>query len=113
MGTTKPFCVTENIFKKIALFSDYANRLRSCILTLWSETKKQGYEVYCYNEKDEKSGWYAGQCCEFPEALSQGKNIDELMDNMKEAISLIVEYKRDKTIAEYKGQKVIRRDIEL
>ena len=64
-------------------------------------------------EKDEKSGWYAGQFCEFPEALSQGKTIDELMDNMKEAISLIVEYKRDKTIAEYKGQKVIRRDIEL
>ena len=64
-------------------------------------------------EKDEKSGWYAGQCCEFPEALSQGKNIDELMDNMKEAISLIVEYKRDKTIAEYKGQKVIRRYIEI
>ena len=45
-------------------------------------------------EQDEKTGWYAGQCCELPEALSQGKTIPELMDNMKETIELVIESQR-------------------
>ena len=41
--------------------------------------------------KDEKSGWYCGQCKQLPEALSQGQTLDELMTNMKEAIELAIE----------------------
>ena len=39
--------------------------------------------------KDEKSGWYCGQCEQLPGAISQGATYEELMENMKEAISLI------------------------
>lgn len=39
--------------------------------------------------KDEKNGWYTGQCVQIPGALSQGRSLDELMVNMKEAISLM------------------------
>ena len=42
-------------------------------------------------EKDPESGWYVGQCSQLPEAISQGKTLDDLMKNMKEAIELVVE----------------------
>ncbi len=31
-------------------------------------------------------GWYTVQCEELPGAISQGKNLDEAMNNIKEAI---------------------------
>ena len=43
--------------------------------------------------KDEKTGWYTGMCEQVPEAISQGRSVDELMDNMKDAIELVVGYK--------------------
>ena len=42
-------------------------------------------------EEDEKTGWYVGQCIEIPSAMSQGKTIEELKGNIKEAIELVVE----------------------
>lgn len=62
-------------------------------------------------EQDEKTGWYAGQCCELPEALSQGKTIPELMDNMKEAIELVIESQRKITNNAYKDKKVIYKNV--
>ena len=46
--------------------------------------------------KDEKSGWYCGQCEQLPGAISQGATFEELMENMKDAISLILEYNKEK-----------------
>lgn len=43
-------------------------------------------------EIDPETGWYIGQCKQFPGAISQGKTMKELLDNMKEAIELVVEY---------------------
>ena len=43
--------------------------------------------------KDPKSKWYIGQCVEVAGALSQGRSLEELMENMKDAIELVVEYK--------------------
>lgn len=40
-------------------------------------------------EKEE--GGYSGQCLELPGAISQGENLEELKENMKDAISLILE----------------------
>lgn len=40
--------------------------------------------------KDEESGWYTGKCVQVPAAMSQGKTIAELMDNMKDAISMVL-----------------------
>ena len=45
-------------------------------------------------EKNE-DGWLTGQCEQFPQAISQGKDIDDLMENMKDAIELVLEVKRD------------------
>ncbi len=38
-------------------------------------------------------GWYLGRCRELRGALTQGRTFDELMVNMKEAISLSLECK--------------------
>jgi len=46
-------------------------------------------------QKDLKSGWLVGQCEQLPEAITQGKDFDELMFMMKDAIKLVLECKRD------------------
>lgn len=62
-------------------------------------------------EKDPESGWYIGQCAQLPEALSQGATLAELMDNMKEAIELAVECKKEKMKELYLNRKVFRRKL--
>ncbi len=47
-------------------------------------------------EEDEETGWYVGQCYEIPSAMSQGKTIKELKENMKEAIELAVGNEEDR-----------------
>jgi predicted RNase H-like HicB family nuclease len=42
-------------------------------------------------KKDPDSGWYAVQCVELPEAISQGKTEKEALANIKEAIELVLE----------------------
>ena len=61
--------------------------------------------------KDEESGWYTGQCVQIPGALSQGRSLDELMENMKEAISLMVECLKEDAREAYAGQKVFYRKV--
>ena len=56
-------------------------------------------------EKDEGC-WYCGQCVQIPGALSQGKTLNELMDNMKEAIGLMTEWQKDKN-EKYKDDKLV------
>jgi predicted RNase H-like HicB family nuclease len=51
-------------------------------------------------KKDSKSGWFTGQCEQLPEAISQGKDLEELMLMMEDAIRLVLECKRD----EYRAQ---------
>jgi len=46
-------------------------------------------------KKDVKSGWLVGQCEQLPEAISQGRDINELMYMMEDAIKLVLECKRD------------------
>lgn len=47
--------------------------------------------VYCITV----DGWYLGRCREVRGALTQGRTFDELMENMREAISLALECKRE------------------
>jgi predicted RNase H-like HicB family nuclease len=42
-------------------------------------------------KKDPDSGWYAVQCVELLEAISQGKTEKEALANIKEAIELVLE----------------------
>ena len=50
------------------------------------------YNIYIETNED---GWLTGQCEQLPQAISQGENIDDLMENMKDAIELVLEYQRE------------------
>ena len=57
-------------------------------------------------EKEDEGG-YSGQCLEMPSAISQGETMDELKQNMQEAIELVLEDNLEKmeinmTIDEFK-----------
>lgn len=53
-------------------------------------TKKPTIMKYSVVIEKDDNGWYVGQCCEVPSAMSQGKTLKELMANMKEAIELAI-----------------------
>jgi len=42
-------------------------------------------------KKDDESGWFTGQCEQLPGVVSQGKNLDELLFILKNAIDLALE----------------------
>ena len=63
--------------------------------------------------KDEKSGWYSGKCVQIPAAMSQGKTLDELMENMKDAILLVLECYRDQLKTEYSGERIFYRKLAM
>jgi predicted RNase H-like HicB family nuclease len=50
--------------------------------------------------QSEEEGGFSGQCLELPGAISQGETIEELIENMKDAINLIL-----KSITEEANQK--------
>lgn len=41
-------------------------------------------------EQNPETGMYVGQCLQVPAAISQGNTCEELMDNMKDAIDLVL-----------------------
>ena len=51
---------------------------------------------YTISIETNDDGWLTGQCEQLPQAISQGENLDDLMENMKDAIELVLEYQRDK-----------------
>lgn len=62
-------------------------------------------------EKNPETGWYCGQCSQMPEAMSQGATLDELMQNMKEAIALAIECRKEELRNLYKNRKVFHRRL--
>ena len=52
-------------------------------------------------KQNPKSGWFIGQCEEIPEAVTQGKDMDELMFMMQDAIELALECRRDEFRRQY------------
>ena len=62
-------------------------------------------------EKNPETGWYFGQCSQMPEAMSQGATLDELMQNMKEAIELAIECRKEELRNLYKNRKVFHRRL--
>jgi len=40
-------------------------------------------------------GWYIAQCAQVPGANTQGKTIEETKNNLKEAISLVLECEKE------------------
>ena len=62
-------------------------------------------------ERDPKTGIYCGQCQQLPEAISQGSTEDELMDNIREAIELVLEERAESMKQYYSGRTFTRRSI--
>ena len=60
-----------------------------------------------------ENGWFVGQVEEVPAALSQGKTIAELKENLLDALRLILETNKEITEKEYSGKQVIIEELEL
>jgi len=60
------------------------------------------YTIYIETNED---GWLTGQCEQLPQAISQGENLTDLMENMKDAIELVLEYQKEKMLEKYKTVK--------
>ena len=67
-------------------------------------------ELTAIIEKSE-DGWYVGQVEELPGAISQGKTIDELMENLTDAVDVLLKAQREYTRTEYQGRKIIKRKL--
>ena len=50
------------------------------------------YTIYIETNED---GWLTGQCEQLPQAISQGENLTDLMENMKDVIELVLEYQKE------------------
>jgi predicted RNase H-like HicB family nuclease len=61
-------------------------------------------------EKSE-DGWYVGQLEEMPEVLSQGRTVRELLSNLKDALNMILEDRKENILKSYSGKKIMRRKV--
>jgi predicted RNase H-like HicB family nuclease len=63
-------------------------------------------------EKGE-NGWFVGQVEELPAAISQGKTIEELKENLLDAVRLLLDTNKEITEKEYFGKTIIKEELEL
>ncbi|HEX8278157.1 MAG TPA: type II toxin-antitoxin system HicB family antitoxin [Segetibacter sp.] len=56
-------------------------------------------------------GWFVGQVEELPAAISQGRTITELKDNLAEAVKLLVETNRELIEKENEGKTVTKEHL--
>lgn len=57
--------------------------------------------------QEEEDGGDSGQCLEIPGAISQGETLEELKENMKDAISLILESIKEEADTQKKDSLII------
>jgi len=67
-------------------------------------------EFFVVIEKDE-DGFYVGEVPQLRACYSQGKTIDELLANMKEAIALALEDQGDLEPAEFVGVQKLQLNV--
>ena len=81
--------------------------------SLMKKTRK--HQTIDFTAVIEKSddGWYVGQIPEIPEVISQDKTIDELKENLLDALTLVMSTHRENTLQEYTGRKIIKRKLNL
>ena len=58
-----------------------------------------------------EDGWYMAQCEQIPGAVTQGQTFEEAEENIKEAISLVLEAERERCLKEYIGKNCIWRKV--
>ena len=72
--------------------------------------KKLDYTAIIEKSED---GWYIGQIQEIPEAIAQGKTIDELKKNLLDALELVIDFHREHTNSLYQGRNIIKQKLNL
>lgn len=61
-----------------------------------------------------EDGWYLARCVELPEAITQGRTLDEAREMLRDAVGLILEDNRDLAEREVSGKEgVIREPLAL
>jgi predicted RNase H-like HicB family nuclease len=63
--------------------------------------------------KEIEDGWYMGQCEQLPAAMTQGRTIEEVIDNLKEAIALVLEDELEDFRKEHSSEKFFRKQIAI
>jgi len=61
-------------------------------------------------EKGE-DGFYVGQIQEYPPVMSQGKTLDELKENLKDALTLYLEVQKEQVEKDYSQRKIVKRRL--
>lgn len=57
--------------------------------------------------------WWVATCLEMPEAITQGETIEEARENLRDAIQLIFEVRREDAEKELQGKDVNREPLSL
>ena len=63
--------------------------------------------------KEIEDGWYMGQCEQLPAAMTQGRTVEEVMENLKEAIALVLEDEIEDFRKEHSNEKFFRKKIAI
>ena len=58
-----------------------------------------------------EDGWFMGQCEQVPGAITQGQTVEEVQENLKEAIALVLQSEQEHCRKRYEGERFIRREI--
>ncbi len=69
-----------------------------------SSIQSHKHEYTIIYSKDEEG--YSGRCIELPAAISQGQTLDELKENMREAIELVIESTREEAEKQKNSNKM-------
>jgi predicted RNase H-like HicB family nuclease len=49
-------------------------------------------------------GWYAARCAQIPEAVTQGRTLDEVKENLLDAIELTLQMRKQQSLDELRLQ---------
>ena len=58
-------------------------------------------------------GWYVGQVEEMPAVISQGLSIEEVKENLADAVKLLLETNREILEKDNEGRDVIREELSI
>jgi predicted RNase H-like HicB family nuclease len=62
---------------------------------------------YTISIETNDDGWLTGQCEQLPQAISQGENLEDLMENMQDAIEFVLDYQRDTFRKQHRSNCVV------
>jgi len=66
---------------------------------------------YTASLKKMENGWFMAQCEQLPAAITQGSTIDEALENLKDAIKLVLESEKEDFVKRNRRQRFLRRKV--